>query len=84
MRDIALAESLLSRDPARALALTQALRARFPDGYLREERAYLEVMALAKLGRRREMRKKAATFLRTYPDGPYSARVRGALRRDGG
>jgi hypothetical protein len=81
MREIAQAESLLQRDPARALALTQALQQRFPDGYFREERAYVEVMALSKLERTSELRDKAASFLRAYPNGPYTERVKVTVAR---
>jgi hypothetical protein len=84
MREVALAESLVSRDPARALALARGMRARFPHGFFREERAYLEVMALHGLGRRQEMREQAAAFLRAYPDGPYAGRVRKVAGSDGG
>jgi hypothetical protein len=81
MREIAQAEGLLARDPARALALTQTMRQRFPEGYFREERAYVEVMALAGLGRTGELREKAAAFLRTYPNGPYTERVKKTVSR---
>jgi hypothetical protein len=76
MRDIGNAERLIATDPARALAMVQADRARFPKGYFVEERSYVEVMALFGMGRLDEARAKAADFLRTYPDGAYSRRVR--------
>jgi RNA polymerase sigma-70 factor (ECF subfamily) len=78
MREIERAERLLSDDPQRALELTRSMQAGFPAGHFREERAYLEVMALKGLGRTREMREKAAAFLRGYPTGLYSSRVRKA------
>jgi hypothetical protein len=78
MREIERAEHLLSSDPQRALELTRSMQAGFPDGHFREERAYLEVMALSGLGRTRETREKAASFLRAYPAGLYSSRVRKA------
>jgi RNA polymerase sigma-70 factor (ECF subfamily) len=79
MQEVARAERLLSDDPQRALAVTRAMQKGFPEGYFREERAYLEVMALHELGRTREMREKAAAFLRAYPAGLYSSRVRKAV-----
>jgi hypothetical protein len=82
LREITRAEQLLSSDPEDALALTRAMRARFPQGNLREERAYLEVIALLELRRTHEMRTRAAAFLKAYPDGLYSGRVRAALARD--
>jgi RNA polymerase sigma-70 factor (ECF subfamily) len=78
MQQIASAERLLTRAPAAALTIVREVQARFPRGYLSEERAYVEVMALLGLGRTAEARSKAEAFLRTYPDGPYSRRVRGA------
>jgi hypothetical protein len=78
MREIAQAERLLESDPAQALELTRAMRQRFEGGYFAEERSYVEVMALKRLGRASELRKKAEYFLRAYPDGPYTSRVREA------
>jgi hypothetical protein len=83
MRQITRAERLLLGDPERALALTRAMHTGFPAGYFREERDYLEVMALRELGRTREMREKAAAFLGAYPQGLYSSRVRKAAVSDG-
>jgi hypothetical protein len=79
MREIAQAERLLASDPARALAMTRGMHARFEAAYFAEERIYLEVMALHRLGRSGELRERAAAFLRTYPDGLYTAPVRTAL-----
>lgn len=79
MRLVGQAERLLSTAPERALLIARGLETRFPQGYFREERAYVEVMALFRLGRTREGRSKADRFLRAYPDGPYSRRVRSAV-----
>lgn len=79
MREIAQAERLLESDPEQALELTRSMRQRFEGGYFAEERVYVEVMALKRLGRASELRKKAEYFLRRYPDGPYTTRVREAL-----
>ena len=78
MREIERAERLLADDPQRSLDLTRSMQVGFPDSHFREERAYVEVMALQKLGRTREMREKAAAFLKGYPTGLYSSRVRKA------
>ncbi len=83
MREIKRAERLLDDDPKRALALTRAMEAGFPEGRFREERAYLQVMALLELGRAQEMRTEATAFLHTYPAGLYSERVRKALAGKG-
>jgi hypothetical protein len=79
MRLVGQAERLLATAPGRALSIARGLETRFPQGYFREERAYVEVMALLALGRTDEGRLKAGQFLRVHPDGPYSRRVRGAL-----
>ena len=78
MQETASAERLLASEPARALAIAKRVRARFPAGYFREEQDYVEVMALLQLGRTQEGHAKATVFLRSYPDGPYSRRVRAA------
>ena len=80
LQEVAQAERLLATDPARALALVRAAEARFPRGYVREERGYVEVMALVALGRLDEARPRTAQFLRDYPDSAFSRRVREASR----
>jgi RNA polymerase sigma-70 factor, ECF subfamily len=79
MQEVAQAQRLVASDPARALSLVRSGEARFPSGYLREERRYVGVVALFNLGRLEEGRAEAARFRSDYPDGPFSARVR-ALR----
>jgi hypothetical protein len=81
VQEVATAEQLLATAPARALYLVRSGDARFASGYLREERRYIGVIALFKLGRVDEARVEAARFLSDYPDGPYSERVRGAVMR---
>jgi RNA polymerase sigma-70 factor (ECF subfamily) len=81
VREVATAEQLLATAPARALTLVRSGEARFAHGYLREERRYIGVIALFKLGRLDEARAEAARFLSDYPDGPFSERVRGAILR---
>jgi RNA polymerase sigma-70 factor (ECF subfamily) len=80
LQEVAQAERLLATDPARALALVRAAEARFPRGYVREERGYVEVMALVGLGRLDEARPRMAQFLRDYPDSAFSRRVHEASR----
>jgi RNA polymerase sigma-70 factor, ECF subfamily len=76
IQEVASARQILARDPARALSLARSGEARFASGYLGEERRYIGVVALFKLGRLDEGRAEAARFLTDYPDGPFSARVR--------
>jgi hypothetical protein len=75
---VAQAERLLSSNPARALAAARSAAVRFPAGFLQEERAYVEIAALSRLGRKDEARAAAARFLRAYPQGAFAARVRKA------
>ena len=83
LRDVADAERALGTDPAGALALVRADDARFPEGYLAEERRYVSIMALLKLGRVEQARPHVADFLRAYPDGAFARRVREASRAAG-
>jgi len=80
-RQVATAERLLSTDPARALALVRDTEARFPDGYVKEEREYVEIMALIAMGRLDEARPQITRFLRAYPESAFSRRLREASRR---
>jgi RNA polymerase sigma-70 factor (ECF subfamily) len=76
MRDVAEAERLLAAAPARALVRIEAADARFPVGYLRQEREYVRIMALLELRRIDEARPLATAFLRAYPDGAFARRLR--------
>ncbi|HEY5147774.1 MAG TPA: sigma-70 family RNA polymerase sigma factor [Polyangiaceae bacterium] len=80
LREVAEAERALATDPAGALARVRAVEARFPYGYLEEERHYVEVMALLALGRLAEANPKVSAFLRAYPDGAFGRRIREASR----
>ncbi len=80
LRDVADAERALATDPGRALAIVRADEARFPHGYLAEERRYVAIMALFKLGHVTQARPEADAFLRDYPDGAFGRRVREASR----
>ncbi len=76
VRAVALARSLVERDPDAALDLLDKTRREHPTGYFVEERQALTVLALARSGRQAAAREQAAAFLRTYPNGPFSDRVR--------
>lgn len=79
MRQVAQAERALARDPARALALVRAGEQEYPRGYFHEERRYLEVVALAKLGRRDQARAAAHAFFQEFPRSSYRRRIEEAL-----
>jgi RNA polymerase sigma-70 factor (ECF subfamily) len=74
-QEIARAERLLSSDPAGALAIVRRARAQSGASFLAEERDYVEVMALAALGRSDEARILANRFLNAYPGGAFGKRV---------
>jgi hypothetical protein len=79
VRELALAERLLTSEPQRALALARAGDARFPNGYLRQERAYVAIMALIELGALEQARAEAERFFAHYSNTPYGAQIRRAL-----
>jgi len=81
VQEVATAERLLQSSPSGALSLVRSGEARFATGYLREERRYVGVIALFKLGRVDEARVEAVRFLSDYPESPFGGRVRGALLR---
>ncbi len=81
LEQVGRAERMLASDPAGALALVASAGQRFPRGYLKEERGYVEVLALLALRRPDEARPKVAAFLRDYPESAYARRVRDASRR---
>lgn len=79
MQEVATAEQLLERSPARALALVKQGDQRFAQGYFQQERAYIAIMALIRLGRLDEARARAASFDKHFPALPYGARIHSAL-----
>ncbi len=70
------ARRLLTTDPAAALNLAEAGQREFARGMFNEERAAIAIFALAKLGRTTEASDRAEMFLRRYPAGSFSHRVR--------
>jgi hypothetical protein len=75
------AQSALSKDPKRALALTQEHKRRFPDGALVQEREVIAVDALGRLGDREQAKKRADEFDRRYPDSAHRRKVEAAAER---
>jgi hypothetical protein len=76
IRAVALARDLVETDPQAALALLDQTQREHPTGYFVEERQALTVMALVRAGRQANARQQGAAFLRAYPNGPFSDRVR--------
>jgi outer membrane protein assembly factor BamD (BamD/ComL family) len=79
MQQLARAEHALESDPSRALSLARAGDARFPDGYFHQERTYVAIIALTKLGRAEEASALARRFFASYPASPYRQRLERAL-----
>jgi hypothetical protein len=65
------ARNSISSDPDRALLLTRRHRAEFPFGAFAQERDFIAVSALSRLGRSAEARTLAESFRRRYPRSAY-------------
>ena len=83
IRQLTAADRALSNAPEHALELVRASERRFADGYLREERRYVAVMALIALGRIAEARTEAAQLLARQPSTPYRSRIERAFHDNG-
>jgi hypothetical protein len=68
-------QALRSGDASSALKLLEQARARFPRGALGQEREALTIEALAQSGAHAAAERRAAAFLRAYPNSPYAADV---------
>jgi len=79
MRMLASANNLLVSDPERALAIARSGERNYPNSMFTEERRHIIILALIKLERMEEARALAWPYLRKYPRGPYSERIRRAL-----
>jgi len=69
------ARSALDADPARAFAITERCRAQYPSGELAQEREYVAISALVRLGRSSEASSRAALFRMHYPSSAYVAKL---------
>jgi hypothetical protein len=65
------ARSALGVDPARAFALTERCRARYPSGSFAQEREFIAVSALYRMGRSEEARSRLSLFKMHYPSSAY-------------
>jgi hypothetical protein len=65
------ARDSISSDPDRALLLTRRHRAEFPFGAYAQERDFIAVSALSRLGRSAEAKSLAENFRRRYPRSAY-------------
>ncbi len=69
------ARQALSRDPRRALSLSESHRRHYPNGLLAPEREMIAIDALFALGREREARTRAEGVLRRWPGSSHAARI---------
>ncbi|MDD9936126.1 MAG: hypothetical protein OXT09_21120 [Myxococcales bacterium] len=79
MRMLKVAESLLKKNPQRALSMARQGEKEFPGSMFTQERQQVRLLALVQLGRMDEARRLAKPYLKKYPRGPFSDRVRRAL-----
>jgi len=79
MRMLKVAQAVLDSDPARSLRLAEMGESEFRGSMFTQERRYVLIVALARLGRTAEAHRLAAAYLSTYPNGPFSERIRKAL-----
>ena len=73
------ARAASASNPALTLALVDEHAKRFPRGELTQEREYLRISALRRLGRTDEARARARSYLTTFPSSPYAPAVRSLL-----
>jgi len=72
---------LVGGNPSQALALANQGHATFKGGVLYQEREALALQALSALGRRSELEARGERYLRAFPNGSFSARVRQLIGR---
>jgi hypothetical protein len=68
--------ALAAGDAARALAVLERHRRRWPAGELLQEREVLTIQALAAVGSQAEARRRADAFLARFPSSTLAATVR--------
>lgn len=73
--------TVVASDPSRAMSMLDAFDREFPRGRLRDEREFLGVLALDRLGRRDEARTRARALLQRSPAGIYAPRLRRLLEQ---
>ncbi|WP_437579703.1 hypothetical protein [Sorangium sp. So ce887] len=66
----------LAQDPEAALAALDRHQTDFPKGRLAEEREFIAIRALMRLGRADEARARAAAFVARYPSSSFTEPVR--------
>lgn len=80
-REVARAERMLASDPRGALRLLHTLASSASSQTLREERDYIEVMALFRIGQLRDARAASTRFLKSYPESAFAGTIVSTARR---
>ncbi|HET9956240.1 MAG TPA: hypothetical protein VFQ61_17150 [Polyangiaceae bacterium] len=65
------ARAELSGDPLRAYVLTETCRTQYPRGAFAQEREFIAITALSKVGREQEARSRASLFRSHFPRSAY-------------
>lgn len=76
---LAVAQRVLKSDPERALRLAQQGEKEFSGSMFTQERQQVLLLALIELGRNGEAKRLAQPYLKRWPNGPFSDRLRSAL-----
>jgi hypothetical protein len=79
MRMLAVAQRVLTEDPARSLRLCRQGESEFRGSMFSAERKQVALLALVQLGKVEQARREGIPFLRAFPNAPWSARLREAL-----
>ena len=75
------AQSALTSDPVRALAIAGEHARAYPSGELVQEREVIAVEALSRLGRSDEALRRARALVQQFPRTPYATRLEVAIGR---
>jgi hypothetical protein len=78
------ARRALGSDPNRALALTREHARSYPSGVLAQEREFIAIEALKRLGRAGEADARRGTFEERYPQSAHRRNLDGSAKADGG
>jgi hypothetical protein len=76
---LATAQRVLKTDPQRALRLARQGEQEFAGSMFTQERQQVLLLALIELGQLPEAKRLALPYLKRYPNGPFSDRLRKAL-----
>jgi hypothetical protein len=76
------ARNAVTSDPLRAYALTERSRALFPQASLAQERDFISITALYRMGREQQARSQALVFRSRYPRSAYLSQIARMLENE--